>query len=512
VKTTRTSRKHSLWLYYGLSVAITVVALLTITWYVADRFSDFFIDQLEITLEARARGIAQAIEKEGVIHGGYADRCHALQRTDPSIRVTLINDQGVVVCDSEADYHVMENHRGRPEIIQAMNGHTGSKIRYSKTLRTVLLYVAVPLDLGQTRWVVRTALSLSSINQLLSELFNKLLLLLMVLLLIIFGVGAYVYRKINPPLEEIRLGAERFAHGRFAAKLPDYQVREIAELAAALNQMATQLDSLENLRREFVANVSHELKTPVTSIQGFAETLLEGAKDDPEDLDRFLRIIARQSGRLADIIDDLLTLSRLESAPLDELLALDRYVLCDILESCREACRGRAEEKDIAINIDCSREVEVMADRSLLTQAVINLIENAVKYSPEHTTVTVSGSRAGQRVRISVTDQGPGIPEHHVPRLFERFYRADKSRSRQSGGAGIGLAIGTSFASLRRFWAVAARWNSSRAPLGPRNRSRSSLRMRLRWANSISTFFRAFLEATYASVFAISRAMSRAPS
>lgn len=441
MKTARTPRKHSLWLYYGLSVAITVVALLTITWYVADRFRDFFIDQLEITLEARARGIAQVIEKEDIKPGGYIDRCLALHRNDPTTRVTLINDQGVVLCDSDADSRIMENHRGRPEIIQAMNGHTGSMIRYSKTLQAVLLYVAVPLDIGQTRWVVRTALSLSSINQLLSELFNKLLLLLLVLLVIIFGVGAYVYRKINPPLEEIRLGAERFAHGRFAAKLPDYQVREIAELAAALNQMATQLDSLENLRREFVANVSHELKTPVTSIQGFAETLLEGARDNPEDLDRFLRIIARQSGRLADIIDDLLTLSRLESAPLDELLAVDRYILSDILESCREACRSRAEEKDIAIIIDCSGEVEVMADRSLLTQAVINLIENAVKYSPEHTTVTVSGSRDGRRVRITVTDQGPGIPEHHVSRLFERFYRADKARSRRLGGTGLGLAI-----------------------------------------------------------------------
>jgi len=441
VKTTGTSRKHSLWLYYGLSVTITVVALLTITWYVADRFRDFFIDQLEITLEARARGIAQDIQKEGLKPGEFTDRCRILRRTDPTIRVTLIDNRGVVLCDSDADPHTMENHRGRPEVIQARQGHTGSIIRFSKTVQTVLLYVAVPLEVGQTRWVVRTALSLSSINHLLSELFNKLLLLLAVLLLIIIGVGVYVYRKINPPLEEIRLGAGRFAHGRFAAKLPDYQVREIAELAAALNQMATQLDSLENLRREFVANVSHELKTPVTSIQGFAETLLEGAKDNPEDLDRFLRIIARQSGRLADIIDDLLTLSRLESAPLDELLAIDRYVLCDILESCREACRSRAEEKDIAINIDCSGEVEVMADRSLLTQAVINLIENAVKYSPEHTTVTVSGSRDGRRVRITVADQGPGIPEHHVPRLFERFYRADKARSRRLGGTGLGLAI-----------------------------------------------------------------------
>jgi signal transduction histidine kinase len=450
VKTAKTPRKHSLWLYYGLSVAIAVVALLAVTWYVADRFRDFFIDQLKITLEARAQGIAEDIRREDLKTGDLADRCLVLRRTDPTIRVTLIDDQGVVLCDSDADPHVLENHRGRPEIIQAMNGHTGSIIRYSKSVQAVLLYVAVPLDLGQARWVVRTALSLSSINHLLNELFNKLLLLLLALITIIFGVGLYVYRKIDPPLEEIRHGAERFAHGRFAAKLPDYQVREIDGLATALNQMATQLDSLENLRREFVANVSHELKTPVTSIQGFAETLLEGAKNNPEDLERFLRIIARQSGRLADIIDDLLTLSRLESAPLNELLAIDRYNLCEILESCREACRSRAEEKDMAIIIDCSGVVEVMADRSLLTQAVINLVENAVKYSPEHTTVTVSGSRDGHRVRIAVTDQGPGIPEHHVPRLFERFYRADKARSRKLGGTGLGLAIVKHIASVHQ--------------------------------------------------------------
>jgi signal transduction histidine kinase len=450
VKTGKITHKHSLWLYYGLSVAIAVAALLAVTWYVADRFRDFFIDQLETTLQARARRVADDIRRDGLKAAELGARCRELRRTDTTIRVTVVDEHGVVLCDSDADPRTMENHQGRPEIIQALNGQTASIIRFSKTLHSVLLYVAVPLDLGHARWVVRTALSLASINHLLNELFHKLFLLLLAPITTIFGVGVYVYRKIHSPLEEIRLGAERFAHGRFGAKLPDYQVREIAELATALNQMATQLDSLENLRREFVANVSHELKTPVTSIHGFAETLLDGAKKNPEDLERFLQIIVRQSARLADIIDDLLTLSRLESAPLDELLAIDRYDLCDILESCREACHSRAEEKDIAIIVDCPGVIEVMADRSLLTQAVINLIDNAVKYSPEHTTVTVCGDREAQRVRIAVTDQGPGIAEHHVPRLFERFYRADKARSRKLGGTGLGLAIVKHIAGVHR--------------------------------------------------------------
>jgi two-component system phosphate regulon sensor histidine kinase PhoR len=257
----------------------------------------------------------------------------------------------------------------------------------------------------------------------------------------VFLVSFYLFRKINPPLYEIRQGAERFARGEFDRKLPDYQVKEISELANAMNQMAVKLDSLENLRREFVANVSHELKTPVTTIKGFAETLLEGAKDDPADLDRFLGIVSRQADRLADIIDDLLTLSRLESAPLSEVLALDWHDLCEILELCKEACQSRADDKAIVLRVHCSSPVRVHVDHSLLMQATVNLIDNAIKYSPEKTTVKVFARVDASHVCIDVSDEGPGIMDVHIPRLFERFYRADKARSRKLGGTGLGLAI-----------------------------------------------------------------------
>jgi signal transduction histidine kinase len=438
----RQHRKHSIWLYYGASVAIILVALLLVTLYVADRFRDFFNDHLETVLEARARSIGLDIQAERPLPDNLEAYCLVLKPTDPDIRVTVVDSAGAVLCDSEADPAQMENHSQRPEIMAAFSGHTGSVIRFSNTMRTQLLYVAVLQNRPDSKpWVVRTALPLSSIEQLLGEVFRTLLGVLLVLVAAVFVVSIYLYRKINPPLVEIRHGAERFARGRFEIQLPEYPVREIDELARDLNRMAIQLDRLENLRLDFVANVSHELKTPVTTIVGFVETLLEGAKDSPEELDQFLEIISRQADRLAAIIDDLLTLSRLESAPLDEILDLSEQNLEEILESCYQICRARADKKHISLKFVCPAGLHVYGDRSLLTQAVVNLVDNAIKYSLDNTGVVMRGSGTGAGVQITVADNGPGIDERHLTRLFERFYRVDKARSRKLGGTGLGLAI-----------------------------------------------------------------------
>ncbi|MGD8631832.1 MAG: ATP-binding protein [Gammaproteobacteria bacterium] len=436
------TRKYSLWLYYGLSIAIVLAALLSVTWYVADRFRTFFVDHQRTTLEERARGLVRDIQDDPDYPAHITDYCIRYKHTEPRLRVTIIDDAGVVLCDSAADATHMENHGHRPEVQEAVDEGAGSIIRFSTTVRSQLLYVAVPLEMsGDDPWVVRTAIPLASIDGLLREVFQKLLAVTMLLCAAVSLVGVFIFRKINPPLYEIRRGAERFAHGRFERKLPDYQVREIDELAKTLNRMATQLEGLEKLRREFVANVSHELKTPVTTIKGFTETLIEGAKDDPDDLDRFLEIISRQTDRLAAIIDDLLTLSRLESAPRSEVLALDWHDLCHILNSCEEICHARAEEKQIRIHVKCDRPTPVLVDNSLLTQAIVNLVDNAIKYSRERTSVTLQASMDANHILITVTDEGPGIQDIHLPRLFERFYRADKARSRKLGGTGLGLAI-----------------------------------------------------------------------
>jgi two-component system phosphate regulon sensor histidine kinase PhoR len=203
----------------------------------------------------------------------------------------------------------------------------------------------------------------------------------------------------------------------------------------------TRLRRLEAVRSDFVANVSHELKTPVTSIKGFAETLADGAIDDPDAGRRFLRIIAGQADRLNAIIEDLLALSSLERGVEGREVALQEARLADVLAVAAEVCASKAEAKDIGVVVDCPDDLFAEVNPPLLEQAVVNLLDNAVKYSPEHTTVALSAARTERETVITVTDQGVGISREHLPRLFERFYRVDKARSRDLGGTGLGLSI-----------------------------------------------------------------------
>lgn len=203
----------------------------------------------------------------------------------------------------------------------------------------------------------------------------------------------------------------------------------------------TELKKLEQVRRDFVANVSHELRTPVTSIKGFVEALLDGAMREPEELARFLQIVAAQTDRLSALIDDLLVLSRLEQGLDDAEMALAPTVVKTVLADAADVCTLQAQRKQIVVEIDCPPDLTLPANAALLEQAVINLIDNAVKYSSERGVVRVEVVAAAAEVRIVVRDRGCGISAEHLPRIFERFYRVDKARSRKLGGTGLGLAI-----------------------------------------------------------------------
>jgi two-component system phosphate regulon sensor histidine kinase PhoR len=204
---------------------------------------------------------------------------------------------------------------------------------------------------------------------------------------------------------------------------------------------ATRLRKLEDIRRDFVANVSHELKTPITSIRGFVETLLDGAMDNREDTERFLQIIDRQAMRLHAIVEDLLSLSRIEKESERDEIELTVQPLQPLLQNAVVSCEVRAGERKVKIDLACEDSLRVVANGRHLEQAVINLIDNAVKYSPDGSLVQVNGSRRDRQVVIAVVDRGCGIEARHLPRVFERFYRVDKARSREVGGTGLGLAI-----------------------------------------------------------------------
>ncbi len=201
----------------------------------------------------------------------------------------------------------------------------------------------------------------------------------------------------------------------------------------------TEMKKLEQMRKDFVANVSHELKTPITSIRGFSETLLDGAMKDEAMMEQFMQIILKESGRLQSLIEDLLELSRVERD--DFKLIVEEVELRNLLGELFPLIEHQADQKSIRLETSLDAEAEIQGDISRLKQVFLNLLTNAVNYTGETGLVQVSLQDHGESVTISIKDNGVGIPEEEISRIFERFYRVDKARSRNSGGTGLGLAI-----------------------------------------------------------------------
>lgn len=203
----------------------------------------------------------------------------------------------------------------------------------------------------------------------------------------------------------------------------------------------TDIRRLENIRRDFVANVSHELKTPITTIKGFVETLRDGALEDREHAARFLDIIASNGDRLHAIIEDLLSLSRLEQTEQIAGLVRRETVLRHVIDTAMQDCGAKAASRQVTVTTACDPNLQISVNASLIEQAIVNLLDNAINYSKAGSTIHIAASRQGDEVTVCVQDEGIGIPQEHLPRLFERFYRVDRARSRERGGTGLGLAI-----------------------------------------------------------------------
>jgi len=205
-------------------------------------------------------------------------------------------------------------------------------------------------------------------------------------------------------------------------------------------QDITEEKRVETIKRDFVANVSHELRTPLASIKGYSETLLDGAMDDRETLSEFLRVIDRHATRMSRLIDDLLILSRLESHQMT--IVASPIDLGELVSSTVKGFEKQARDKGITLSVTVPQELsKALGDRDRLEQVMVNLLDNAIKYTPSGGKVMVCACQEDAFIRVDVADTGIGIPEADISRIFERFYRVDKARSRELGGTGLGLAI-----------------------------------------------------------------------
>lgn len=480
-----------------------------------------------------------------------------------SARATIILENGEVVGDSELkreDLATLENHRNRPEVQAALTNGTGASIRYSSTLRTDMLYVALPFTASAGgKGVVRLALPLSAVAKTTASLHASLGIALLIAALLSLILSYLLSNVTSRSLRAMAASAVRFGSGDFRRPLPVTGNDELGELARVMNEMAERLESqmqrlsternqldailrgmgegllvidaegtvtlvnpafrilfslpadvagvplvhitrdpvlqetfravvsdrteqwqeinlsgkgektilthwvplpdqerlsgvvavfhdisdlkrLERIRKDFVANVSHELRTPITVIKGYTETLRKsGIGVTPETVERFLTVIQAHADRLASLIGDLLTLSELESA--GYALMLHPVALQDVVTTALTLLEPKAADKAISVTIGLQPGLRVQADVGRLEQILVNLLDNAVKYTPPGGTVDISARETGDDVEVTIRDTGQGIPPQDLPRIFERFYRVDEARSRQEGGTGLGLAI-----------------------------------------------------------------------
>ena len=482
-------------------------------------------------------------------------------------RITIVNQEGTVLADSEGIPSGMENHKDRPEIMQALRGDIGRSERLSATLKQQMLYIALPVEKeGNVSVVIRSSLPLKGINDLLNHIRERFVIAGCILIFLSFLVAFIISRSYLIPLGYLLDAFKDVSKGHFESRIFLKNEDEFKEIAERFNEMVsylktlftelnnqkgeilaiinsiqegllvldkngkillsnsslmkiikkediegkyyweviressfdeivnliksekeslaseleaynktflctmsfipsneeivivwhdvTNIKNLEKLKKDFVVNVSHELKTPLTAIKGFVETLEEGILDSgvhnsgliketnnefTSDFARYIEIIKRHTARLINIVNDLLLLSDLEDAK--NKVEFEPVAINETIENTARIFEKLTREKGLQIIIDLSQDIPpVQGDAFKLEQLFINLIDNAIKYT-EKGSVAVRTSYKDKNIIVVVEDTGIGIPENEISRIFERFYVVDKSRSRKMGGTGLGLSI-----------------------------------------------------------------------
>ena len=360
--------------------------------------------------------------------------------TQLDTRVRLLNLQGAVLVDSSTSATDSDLHND-PIVTRALQGQYASWINTTSETPTVSVAMPVLID-GQTIGVAYLTQSLRDVLTVLNDLRARLLLSTLIALALSALVGWWFARRITRPVQQLTTAAEAVAEGRFDQAVQVQSHDELGRLSQTFNDMTTRLQAARQMQVDFVADVSHELRTPLTSIKGTIETLREGAVNDLDVRDHFLETVETETDRLIHLVNDLLVLSRADSAALN--LSRKPTDVGELAQAVADRLAEQTRVLDLTIRVEVDPDVPLAwADADRIEQVLRNLMDNAIKYSRPRGTITLRVSTAADNwVLVQVADEGIGIPAAELPHLGQRFYRADKARSR--GGHGLGLAIAQS--------------------------------------------------------------------
>jgi len=369
-------------------------------------------------------------------------------------RMTLIDAAGIVVFDSNVSQDslaFLENHLNRPEVQSAITEQFGHDQRISATLNQSMYYAAKAYrNHGnfQNIQFIRLALPLEEIQLVMRTVRWKIMAGGGIALILIAIVSYLIASRLTYPIHRLAKVAVQIKGGNYDARFDKSGSDEIGELADVLNDMLSKLKTdlihmkkLERVRSQFLGNVSHELRTPIFSVQGYLETLMQNPGADTKKQQKFIKKAYRQAVRLNNLLTDLIDISRIESGEMK--MTFSPFSVHDWLRKLVGDLQETASENSVHLVLDNNKNenIKVLGDRERLNQAVLNLVTNAIKYNSADGHVNIGYISRDSKIEIYVSDTGRGIANEHMPRIFERFYRVDKERSREVGGTGLGLAI-----------------------------------------------------------------------
>lgn len=343
-----------------------------------------------------------------------------------NVRTTVVTPEGQVIYDSNANVGEMDNHAGRPEIKEALEKGEGQSIRRSSTMQRNTYYYTVRMEDGN---VLRVARESHSIWSILYRSLPVMAVMIVGLMAVCLLLSHYLTKSIVSPIEQMAADMNHIEESNV--------YEELAPFAATIRQQHEAILANANMRQEFTANVSHELKTPLTAISGYSE-LIENGMASGQDAIRFAAGIHQSAKRLLTLINDIIKLSELDV--MEPEIAFESINLYELAQDTVEMMQMRAEDRSVILSMTGS-PCMIQGDKQMIEELIYNLCDNAIAYNNIGGMVDVCVGKAGEKVFLRVKDTGIGISKEHQERIFERFYRVDKSRSKSTGGTGLGLAI-----------------------------------------------------------------------
>ena len=431
---TRLILSYSLIIVLCLSI-VTAAVFVTLQSY-RDKFAMERLDDMTVPIYVQVRSLAKGRASLGEIWTNLKEQT---KKTD--VYILMVNDEGNILRQTSSLKSLKEEQFELPT--EGLSSDMSNPYRGIHTTSggQSFIFVAYPLrelfgsETSSFPEALVLAVPRTSALASWDSMVRPLLWAGLIALVVSVVIAIFLARSIYRPIHRVTAAAEEIAQGRYDQEIPIAGSTETRELALSFNQMASQVKMAQQRLRDFVADVSHELKSPLTSIRGFAQAMLDGTASDDNTRLRATQIIHDESKRIIRQVDELLELSRVQSGQIQ--MAQEAVDIKELLEHCKEIFSMRAKEKKLSLRTEIDPLMPVVGDIDRLEQVFNNLLDNTLKHTPAMGEITITGRQTIDSVEIKVADNGPGIPPEELPHLFERFYQAGGART----GTGLGLAI-----------------------------------------------------------------------